>query len=456
MTNRNHILSGARGGVALLVVLIFLALFTSLAVGLAASADMNAAVARNRFNINQAAALAETGVQLVQKHVGGLAVPATHSAADLHQAIGQQLQTAWSGSSMVNASGITWNASRVTVPAITLARADTRSGTVDLVIAASGGALDNTTVTITSVGQFGNAARSVTYNLTVQRGHTVLTDYGIASKSPVVMTGDARLLGANDPSEGSILSATYSVTNAVQMTGNDYVSGNVDVVNPDGRISKTGNCIIAGQQRVGVVEPEWPQVDQSVFTPYATNVQSSGGSANYTLSNIRIPPNTNPTFSGNVTITGVCYIQSPNKVQFSGNCNITGVIICETPAIDNLNNNYVKFTGNVTTSGVENLPAGSQYDGLRDLTGSFLLAPGFSAQFSGNFSTINGCLVASEFKFTGDANGRIKGGCVNLRDSTFQMTGNANLTIDKNGAVENPAGLVSSYRLVCISGSYVE
>jgi hypothetical protein len=150
------------------------------------------------------------------------------------------------------------------------------------------------------------------------------------------------------------------------------------------------------------------------------------------------------------------YVQAPNKVTFSGNVTVIGCIVADQPAVDNLTANQIKFTGNVATSGVESLPAGAQYDGLRALTGSFLLAPGFSTQFTGNFSTVNGCMVASEFKFTGNAGGTIKGGVVNLRDSTFQLTGNANLVIDRQGAVANPAGIVSSTKLVCVSGSYAE
>ena len=456
MTRRLPSRRTARRGVAMLLALVFLAMFTSLAVGLAASADMNMAVSRNRINIHQASAMAEVGVQLVQKHVGGVTIPPSHNAADVHAAIGNQLRTALNGSSMVNADGITWNSSAVTVPVITLTRADNRSGTINLTIAASGGALDDTTVTVHSTGQFGSATRAVTYNLSTQRGRTALNDYGVASRSAVSMTGNAIIQGANNPSEGSVLSATYSTTNAIRMVGNAYVSGDVSVVNPNGNISKTGNVTIVGQQRIGVQEPQWPQVDQSVFVPYATNVQSTGSSANLTLSNVRIPPNSNPTFSGNITIYGVVYVQSPNKVTFSGNANLIGCIVCETPAVNNLSNNQVKFTGNLTTSGVENLPAGSQYDGLRDLTGSFLLAPGFSAQFSGNFNTINGCMVASEFKFTGNSGGIVKGGVVNLQDSTFEMSGNSPIIIDKQHAVEEPAGIVSSYKLVCVTGSYVE
>jgi hypothetical protein len=219
---------------------------------------------------------------------------------------------------------------------------------------------------------------------------------------------------------------------------------------------KRGNVTIQGAERIGVAEPEWPGVDPSVFRPYATNVYSGSGAGDLTLSNIRIPPNTNPTFSGNVTIRGVVYVESPNKVKFSGNANVVGVIVCEEPAVNDLKKNYIHFTGNMSTSGVENLPAEPTYDGLRELTGTFLLAPGFSTKFTGNFNTINGCMVASEFEFSGNAGGRIKGGVLNLRDSTFRMTGDSPILVDRDNALPNPAGLTTSWRLVCVSGSYSE
>jgi hypothetical protein len=65
-------------------------------------------------------------------------------------------------------------------------------------------------------------------------------------------------------------------------------------------------------------------------------------------------------------------------------------------------------------------------------------------------------MVASEFKFTGNAGGRIKGGVVNLRDTALQLTGDANLVIDREGMPEHPAGIVSSTKLVCVFGSYAE
>jgi hypothetical protein len=456
MFNRQDNRVCARRGVAFVITLIFLALFACLAVAIAASADGNLTIAHNRIEGRQASAFAGTGIQVMQVGLGGMHASGAADATAMHSLIRDHLASDFAGSTMVSAGGITSDANFVTVPAMTLTRSDGSTGTVNVTIHASGGSQDNTTITVRSVAGYGAASRTATYNMTVQRGGSVLNDYGIASRSAISMTGNARILGLNNPGEADVLSATYSTTNAIQLTGNVEIAGDAAVVNPDGSISRTGNATIGGNQIIGASEPEWPQVDITPFKAYATNVQSSGSSSDLTLSNIIIPPNTNPTFSGNVTIRGVVYIQAPNKVKFSGNTTIIGTIVADQPSVDNLTANQIKFTGNVSTGGVENLPAGAQYDGLRTLTGSFLLAPGFSTEFTGNFSTVNGCMVASEFKFTGNASGTLKGGAVNLRDSTFQMTGNASLVIDREGAVPHPAGIVSNTRLVCVSGSYTE
>jgi hypothetical protein len=158
------------------------------------------------------------------------------------------------------------------------------------------------------------------------------------------------------------------------------------------------------------------------------------------------------------------YIQAPNKVHFSGKATIIGVIVTDQgtsvagqPTVNDLTNNYIKFTGQASSSGVGNLPADAKYDGLRDLKGSFLLAPGFSVQFVGSSGTINGCMIASEFKFTGNAGGTIKGGVVNLGYSPFEIGGSANPTLNRVGAVDKPAGVgFVSTMLVCEPGTYAE
>jgi hypothetical protein len=301
----------------------------------------------------------------------------------------------------------------------------------------------------------------------VQQGQTALSLYGVSSKSAIRLTGHGRIQGLNSDDEGSVLAATYSTSPAIRLSGNASITGDAKICNPDASIQTNGHATIGGSQSVGVGEPDWPSVDPSIFRPYATNSWPS-----VALSNILIPAGTNPTFSGNATLYGVVYVESPNIVTFSGNCTLAGLIVCEQPSDDDLNANKITFSGNASLSGV--VPDGSQYDGLRDLTGSAVLAPGYSVKFSGQSTAVGGCMVASEFKFTGHALSDkekknedddsdeeptvsvIRGGIINLRDSGFKVAGKATLTIDRSNLNDHPAGLISSYKLVCISGSYSE
>ncbi|MBE3123302.1 MAG: hypothetical protein IMZ65_00690, partial [Planctomycetes bacterium] len=262
----------ARKGIALLITMIFLALFACLAVAIASAASSTLVVARNRTESQQAAALAESGLQIVQRSLGGMAVSTGADASVLLAAIAGQLESTFQSSTMFDADDITSDVETVAVPTMTITRPDGRTGQINLMITASGGASDDTTITITSIGAFGGAARTVSCNMTVQRGRSVIMDYGIASKGAVQLTGNARITGAADPAHGNILSATYSTEQAVRMTGNGATSGDVAICNPNGQIVKTGNVHIGGQEVKGAPEPEWPQVDISEFRQYATNV----------------------------------------------------------------------------------------------------------------------------------------------------------------------------------------
>jgi len=462
MANRHRCGRATARGAALLIALIFLVLFASMAVAIAASSGINLTIARNRVATHQAAALAETGLLLLQQNLGGMTVPATPDAEDLHEAIASHLVTAWDASSMLNTADIWSDAEGVHFPMLSVVRDDGQAGTIELEFIADGGVLTQPTIAVESTGRFGDAVRTVRYQMTAEGGAYTLGRYGIAGRSRIQMSGNARIQGANEDSEGSILSATYSQTRAVKLRGNVRISGDVAVCNPSGQIKKTGHVRIEGDEIIGASEPTWPEVDPSIFEPYVESTLTSRTSRhgrtsrNRTYVNIRIPAGTNPTFDGNTTLKGVIYIESPNVVTFSGNTSIQGVVVAEKPEVDNLRSNQIRFLGNISASGVESLPSNPRFDGLRDLTGSFLLAEGYAAKFTRNFRTIAGSMVASKFDFTGNAGGTIRGGIIGMTDSDFKMTGRARLTIDKENAYSQPAGLKAPYILVCVPGSYEE
>jgi len=136
----------------------------------------------------------------------------------------------------------------------------------------------------------------------------------------------------------------------------------------------------------------------------------------------------------------VTFIDTPNEVTFLGDLDVIGPIVTEDAGDDALDQNRLHFSGNTSTHGAEALPDEAQFAGLKELPGTFLLAPGFSAQFTGNFGTINGTMAADEFGFTGDATGTVHGWVINWGDTEFTMGGNASLTIDHEGLDEKPFG----------------
>src|SRR5205823_5214496 len=103
----------------------------------------------------------------------------------------------------------------------------------------------------------------------------------------------------------------------------------------------------------GIPAPLFPSVDTSGYLPYCTNTWTI--STGKTVVNCVVPPNANPTFNGNVTIQGILYIQTPNKVTFSGNTTIQGCIVVENNPTGTANT--INFSGNVSASTIDTLPA---------------------------------------------------------------------------------------------------
>ncbi len=439
-------------GVAFLITIIFVALFASMAVALATTSDMNLLVSRNRLESNQAAALVETGLLLAQKELGGAKVSGA-SAEAVHASIAAHLRSVWESSNTIDASAIAADSGGVVLPSITLTRADGRTGTISLVITSDGGVDDTPTIEIASTGRFAGAVRTAYYDLGIQTGLAAFRDYGAVSKSGVVMRDRARIGGANTAVEGSVLSASDDPT-AINMYDNTWLSGNAGVTSENSSISLADNASIGGEQVIGVNEPEWPEIDTSGFQQYVEEIVTGDVSGDQTLHNIRIPAGTNPTFDGNINIYGVIYVESPNVVTFQGNTNIVGMIVTEEPPVENFSVNKILFKGDLTVSGVENLPDQDRYDGLRDQTGTFMLAPGFRAKFKNNFSTIPGVVAAGQLRFVGNANGTVRGGLLNLSNAPLVLKDYASLTIDKQNADPSPAGFGSGYSLVCVTGSY--
>jgi hypothetical protein len=274
---------------------------------------------------------------------------------------------------------------------------------------------------------------------------------GIVSNGPIALTGNAKLRSVNDANESSLLTTT--MTNpGITLNGNCTIDGDAYLCNPAGAVSMAGNYSLGGATRTrgdinahihkGVSPPELPRVDTSIFKPLATTVVTGGSSGNLTYNNILVRANTNPTFAGNTKIRGIVYIEQPNNVHFAGNCDLKGLVVTEDAGDNGYTSNSVKFSGNFKVAGIDALPNEAQFAALKAMPGSFILAPGFSLEFAGNFGTVAGYIAANQLKFTGNISGTVYGGIINYGNTQMTLTGNSTLTFNRQGYLNNVGGKI--------------
>ncbi len=449
-----------RRGSTIILTMVFLALFATLAVAFSAASNMNLQQAKNYQGAHLSQLATESGTAYMLSALRGMSIPAGEAEDDLLTAVANRLAADMDGTANLGTGEITFDGTTVRTPMIPI---DASGQSFQAAITEE---LDGS-LTLDIQGHWGNCSRGVRLSIVPAQGSWGVFDYGIASKSKIVMTGNAKVLGVNDPKEADVLSATYSDPEAVRLAGNCDIDGDISTSNPASFVTLIGNPSIGGETSMaamaahihtGIGDVEFPEIDPSVFEPYAMNIinSSSQVTGNKTFENIRIKAGTNPTFGGNITIKGVVFIEQPNVVRFTGNLNLTGVIVTEDAGDDAFEDNFIQFTGNMSCQGVEALPDLPQFAELRTKPGSMLLAPGFGVKFTGNFNTVNGTMAADQFKFTGNAGGTVAGSIICYSDSDFTLTGNSTMKIDRSQYGRVPPGFESSYELVADATSYRE
>ncbi len=269
-------------------------------------------------------------------------------------------------------------------------------------------------------------------------------DFGVATKGPLHMAGNIELEGVNISIESDVYIVSENSNLALEIIGNSSITGDVFITNPDATVDLQGDLFSIGGEtgeaaldhvHTGVDPIAFPVPNPSYFEPY---VVGDINLADTTFTNVRIPPNTNPIFGGGVTMYGVIFVETPNVVTFSGNVNITGIIVGDGDLTDDSETNRIDFMDTVNSASVSSLPA--EFGDLREETGTFLMAPGFSLSFGGNFGTINGVIAANGIEFHGNAGGTIEGSVLNYSDTPMELSGNSDLYFNRFADIEMPAG----------------
>ena len=452
-----------RRGAALVVSMIFLMIFAALATAMVSMSGTSLQLADNQHQANYALASAESGLEIMRYYLAGATISGSVAPQGRLQSIAGSLQSALTAAGASNISAIYDSAAgAINVAAVTLDSQGNRNFAATITY---GGDFDTLQMDVTGNAQQFTRRIRTDYNFT--NAPSGAFDFGVATKGPLQITGNARLLGLNNAGEANVYIQSDNSFQALDMTGNATIQGDVSIVNALASVSLTGNCQIGGESGqdavdnhvlIGAPLVELPVAEPNTFEPYAANLvdSSTATNGNRTFENIRIAAGTNPTFSGNITINGVVYIESPNVVSFSGNTTLTGVVVAEGNLQSPNPSDSINFTGNLTSRCAGQLPAGAAFDGLRDKTDTFVLAPGFALNFSGNFNTINGAMAASGVSFTGNAGGVVTNSVINYSDNTMTLTGNANLRFDRSAGPINPAGFEAMQALEFQAASYAE
>lgn len=451
-----------RRGIAAVLAIIILAVLVTLSVTALSVEATNLQQSQNYRSTLNARLAAESGLQFMAYQVQQTSPAGGTSGQALLDSLAQSLQTNLNGTSNLSGAEVAYDGNEISIPAIVVGEESDQAFTASIRL------LDPNTSTLqmTVVGSSQDVSRGISIEIKAAGGKSAVFDFGIATKSPVDMTGNASIRGKNNPAEANILSAT-TVLNAYSLTGNVDLQGDIFAAREDATTSLTGNVKIGGVSannpdiaehiHLGAGEGEFPEVEPTVFEPFATTlVTSSTKTKDKTFKNIRIKAGANPNFSGNIVIQGVMFVETPNRVKFAGNTTFTGVIATQDAGDNHYTTNTIEFSGNLTVRGVEDLPATSEFATLRTMPGSFILAPGFGASFAGNFGTVSGCMAADSFSFVGNAGGTVRGGIINYSDSTFRMTGNSTILIDRASNPPVPPGFKLPVTFSIDPESYVE
>jgi Tfp pilus assembly protein PilX len=450
-----------RKGDVLIISLIFTIILSVLAVSMAALSGTNVQLAENHRKADRARACAESGFDVIRYWLNRVSISGLTSVEQRFDQIAVSLQNQLSSDGITNITA-SCDGLTITIPSVTLDSGNSCSFSATIT------PLDTETFQIDVTGVYGPIMRTIRGHYYIgEKGHSVF-DYGVATKGPLSLSGNVELEGINVNVEASVYIESENSNLALSITGNSQIAGDVNIVNPLATVDlqggkagiggETGQAAIDNHVDFGAPECDFPEPNPAQFESYVTSVidANTNTSSDATFENVRIIAGTNPNFSGQVTLKGVIYIETPNVVEFEGGVDITGIVVGDGSLSDNSGTNQIIFRGNVDSHPVTELPEVTQFDGLRDQTGTFVVAPGFSVSFGGSFSTLSGAIAGNGIEFFGNAGGTINGSIINYSDEQMELSGNSDLYFNRSGTSEAPAGFVPEIVLTYNPASYSE
>jgi hypothetical protein len=398
--------AAGRRGVIAVIAMLFLVLFSCLALGFYYSTAVSAQISANERTGQSCQLAAESGLAFLRYQLSAVDVDPTVTPDKMLEEVSMQLETQMEGTGNLG-SGTVYYDSRASV--ISIPRYPNESiklapgGPSFRVTMTAGG--ERVTVKVTGYPGAVPSAQSRVIQTEFVRTNkpSNVFGYAVAGRSKVQVAGaGAKVLGSPDE-DGSILS-TFNGAGAI-VTGSGPIDGDLFVVGDKTRVTLGGGSVAGATAATDirnnhikvVAAPLFPYIDTTQFKSLAVNTWVSGASPQ---KNIRVPANSDPKFKGGDVVNGILYIESPNNVTFTGNATINGIIVFENKG--NPSQNTLDFKGNVTPT---TIPTTAEFDSVRAAAkGWSIAAPAAAVTMSGSVDGfLDGSLVANSVNLTGSA-----------------------------------------------------
>ena len=388
-----------RRGMTAVLAMLYLVLFSTLALGFYAATTTSAQMSSNDQRIGKAYLAAESGMDFMRYQLSRVSIPPNTPSDQVINSLYSNLKTQLEGTNNLGSQTINLDGNTIEIPgdsSKTIALDSTAESAFRATITDWAGEI---VVKVDGMNGSAGVRRAFTMDFTRQQHTSSVFDYAVASKGQIVMK-KGTVTGATgvDPAVATLMSAEEA-SGAISDSGGS-VGGDLNIV--DGATASITGGTVAGTSIVAQIianhlhivdTPEFPTVDPTVYQQYATNSYVSGAK---TQQNIIVPPGTNPKFNANDTVQGILYIQSPNQVTMNGNFNLQGFIVMESGVSTT---DSITMKGNLTMAP---LPNDTQFDALCATSGVAILAPNAAVSMTGSAGgNVKGNVIVKSFSYAG-------------------------------------------------------
>lgn len=451
-----------RRGIASALAMIYLVLFSALALGFFAQTTLSVQVSGNERRGAAAQAAAESGLAFLRYQLSRVKIPPTVAPADVFQEVHTQLAVRLNTTENIAGRTVGYTTGAIDLPAgsqeyITLGK-DVGRFRATITPNSSGGLR----AVVTGTDPTGRFRRALRVDFGRDMRSSAILGYGVATNGPITLSkgfirGDPAALG--DVYCGSGVSPQITLSGGTAaIDGKVYLASLSGSVSGEGSIAGVSDPVLRTANIVtNTPAPEFPRSDPTPFINYMQGRETliTGNTSDKYLSNIRIKAGTNPTLGNSPTIEGVILVEAPNQVTFSGTSGTTirGVIVVVNPT-ETTSTNKINFTGGVSMYGAETLA--DSFGELRAMTGTSILAPNFNVEMQGGSTSIGGTILARNLVLSGASGGSIAGNIMLTGTAPLMIPQDSTITIKAPLTSGTPAGLVLTHSYMLLPKTYLE